>query len=176
MSGGEESGMELRSMRPSDEQAVRRACREMESDGFDFAFGLTSDTDFGDYLAALERERLGVGLAPERVPATFLLADVDGEIVGRVSVRHWLNDRVHAVGGHIGFGVLPLHRGSGHATQMLTQALDVARKLGIGRVLLTTDETNVASQRVIQRCGGVYERTDPDIGIGMRRYWIDLVP
>jgi len=167
--------LELRHLRQPDEDAFRLACRVMEdSDGFDFAFDFGDETVFIDYLESLENQRNGRDLPPERVPATYLVADVGSEIVGRVSIRHRLNERLLTLGGHIGYGVLPEHRGNGYATEILTQALDIARGLGLDRVLLTVDETNVASQRVIGKCGGVLEAPGPDRGIGVRRYWIAL--
>jgi ribosomal protein S18 acetylase RimI-like enzyme len=78
-------------------------------------------------LDGLERERVGVDLPDGRVPATFLVADVAGVIVGRVSVRHELNDRLSLVGGHIGYAVRPSFRRRGYVTAMLRHALGVAR-------------------------------------------------
>jgi predicted acetyltransferase len=63
----------------------------------------------------------------DRVPATFLVADVDGAIVGRVSIRHELNDHLTHFGGHIGYGVRPAHRRRGYATEILRQSLVIAR-------------------------------------------------
>jgi predicted acetyltransferase len=57
---------------------------------------------------------------------------------------------------------------------MLRQSFPLARDLGIDRLLVTCDETNLASRAVIERCGGVLEDARPrDDGI-TRRYWIAL--
>lgn len=94
---------------------------------------------------------------------------VDGdEYVGRVSVRHELNDWLREVGGHIGYDVRRSRRGEGHATAMLRAALDVAHDLGIERALLTCDEDNLPSRAVIERNGGVLEDTRG----GKLRYWV----
>jgi predicted acetyltransferase len=71
-------------------------------------------------------------------------------------------------GGHIGYSVRPSARRRGHATEALRQAIPRARSLGLPRLLLTCLETNVASRKVIERNGGVYE----DTRNGTRRYWI----
>lgn len=53
-------------------------------------------------------------------------------------------------------------------TAMLAAALPVARSLGIDQALLTCDEDNLASHRVIEANGGVLA----DQGGGKVRYWI----
>ncbi len=107
------------------------------------------------------------------MPATFLLARVGGDLVGRVSIRHELNDFLAEFGGHIGYAVRPQFRRRGHATEILRQALVVARGEGVERVLVTCDDGNSASQHVIERCGGALEDARlTDNGKRTRRYWI----
>ncbi|WP_374211166.1 GNAT family N-acetyltransferase [Pseudarthrobacter cellobiosi] len=62
-------------------------------------------------------------------------------------------------------------RRRGHAAAALADALPMARKLGIARVLLTCDENNAGSRATIERNGGVCE----DTRNGKRRYWINTV-
>ena len=56
--------------------------------------------------------------------------------------------------GHIGFAVVPWKRRLGYATQALALLLPDARELGFPYVELTTDASNLASQRVITANGG----------------------
>jgi predicted acetyltransferase len=92
-----------------------------------------------------------------QVPCTTLWW-VDGtEYLGRLAIRHLLNDRLRERGGHIGYDVRPSARRLGHATTMLAAALPLARRLGIEEALLTCDPDNVASQRVIESNGGRLE-------------------
>lgn len=127
---------------------------------------------WADYLRRLADEHRGVDLAPGRVPATFLVAEHDGRIEGRVSIRHRLNDFLERKGGHIGYGVVPEYRNRGFATAMLQQALVIARSHGVERSLLVCDN-NAASVRVIERCGGVLDNVMEGEGdVLMRRYWI----
>ena len=108
------------------------------------------------------------------MPAAQLAAHVGEDLVGRVSIRFELNDYLAARGGHIGFGVLPAYRRRGFATEILRQALVLARSEGVSRVLLTCDDDNYGSAAVIERCGGVLEsvRTSLPNDHAFRRYWI----
>jgi predicted acetyltransferase len=56
--------------------------------------------------------------------------------------------------GHIGFSVVPWKRRKGYATRALQLLLPEAKQEGLAYVELTTDATNVGSQRVIESNGG----------------------
>jgi predicted acetyltransferase len=165
--------LRLRPLRPGDEAAVLAAQRVMAADNFTFALDYQPGMSWHAYLRLLEDQRRGYGLADGWVPGTFLVAEADGQLVGRASIRHELNESLKRQGGHIGYGVLPRHRRRGYATEILRQSLIVVRSLGVDRVLVTCEDSNVGSATVIERCGG---RLDSVIGIGtskIRRYWID---
>jgi predicted acetyltransferase len=128
-----------------------------------------------DYLGVLEKQRRGVDLPADRVPATFLLAEVDGQVVGRVSIRHALNAYPAELGGHIGYAVRPGFRRRGYGTAILRKSLVVASLTGLQRVLVTCDGDNEGSARVIANCGGVLEKSwrawpdrRPSAGTGSR--------
>ena len=126
-----------------------------------------SDDGFAAYVAEKVAERDGV-VDPDWVRCTNLWWVVEEEYVGRMSIRHELNEWLSEVGGHIGYDVRRSRRREGHATAMLAAALEVARELGIDRALLTCDDDNVASRIVIERNGGVLE----DARRGKLRYWV----
>jgi predicted acetyltransferase len=110
------------------------------------------------------------------VPKTHLWAVTAEQFVGRISIHHELNDALRVEGGHIGYDTVPSFRGRGVATEMLRQALPVARALGLTAVLLTCDDTNAASIRVIERNGGSLRETKAlDTNRPLKRYyWIAL--
>jgi predicted acetyltransferase len=106
---------------------------------------------------------------PEGIVPSTILWWVDGDTyLGRLAIRHRLTPWLRDFGGHIGYVVRPAARRRGHATAMLAAALPVAAGLGIDPALLTCDDTNVASRKVIEANGGVF---DTQRGIKLR-YWV----
>ena len=85
----------------------------------------------------------------------------DGEFCGIVSFR-WQPGTTelppHCLG-HIGYAVVPWKQRLGYATEALRQILPEAVALGMPFVEVTTDPTNFASQKVIERNGGVLFET-----------------
>jgi predicted acetyltransferase len=94
---------------------------------------------------------------PGHVPSTTLWWVEGEEYLGRLAIRHRLTPRLVDLGGHIGYDVKPSARRCGHATAMLAAALPVAHALGIDPALVTCDEANAGSRRVIESNGGILE-------------------
>lgn len=129
--------------------------------------------DFEYYLENLETDEP----TEEKVPdSVYFLLDVERNILlGAVNIRHYLNDHLLQFGGHIGDGVRPSERRKGFATEMIRLSLIECKKLGIERVLMVCDKTNVGSAKSIVKNGGVLENEIADAdGKIHQRYWIDL--
>lgn len=164
----------LRPFRLDDEPAAHAAQAELLADEFTF---LLEDFDPGEpwseYLARLDRISRGEGLAPNRVPADLLAADVDGVLVGRTSIRHRLNDHLALYGGHIGYGVRPGFRRRGYATRILELSLVRASEVGITSALVVCNDDNAGSAGAIEACGGVFDRiVTGEQGQPIRHYWV----
>lgn len=169
------SGLQLRMLQADDQASFLDAVQEFRAvESFDFALGFEKALSFADYVRKNEQWSRGEDLPDGFVPASFYVGVVDGVIVGRLSLRHELNDFLFRVGGHIGYGVRPSQRRLGYATAMLRQSLPFAAAKGIKNALLTCDVENVGSAAVIERCGGVLEgvTSDPSLEVQKRRYWI----
>lgn len=168
--------MELRLPREGEEAEFLRAHHATTPHAPTFLHHYQEGMPFGRYLDLLGAYARGEQLPPHLVPETFLFAFNATRIVGRVSLRHELNEPLLRLGGHIGYVVVPGFRRQGYATAILRAALDIAfNRLGIPRVLLTCDEDNVGSIKVIETNGGVLENVvrDPALVVPRRRYWIE---
>jgi predicted acetyltransferase len=137
------------------------------------------------YLRRRVQYATGFDLPADRAPeTTFWLVAGEGKPDGPASpqllavsgVRHRLTPQLTQIGGHIGYAVRPGARRQGVGTALLALALAEARKLGLTRVLLTCDVSNIGSARIIQRNGGVLEdeRNVPGHPEPIARYWIAL--
>jgi predicted acetyltransferase len=103
-----------------------------------------------------------------RVPETTLWWVSGEDYLGRIAIRHRLTEGLREWGGHIGYDVRPSARRRGHGTAMLAAALPAARALGIDPALLTCEESNIGSRRIIEANGGELE----DNRAGKLRYWV----
>lgn len=164
-------------MRPlslSDEGQARQARWELHQDAFDFLLDLRRGEPWPAYLARLERLRSGDEVPQGWVPATFLVAEVDGEVVGRVSIRHHLNPYLSEVAGHIGICVRPDFRRRGYAKAIMGQSLPVAAATGLTQLLVTCDADNVGAISATVDCGGVLENVAAARqSVRKFRFWVE---
>lgn len=167
----------LRSPSPALQEAFQDLAREYRASGVDrYAEALD---DYGAFLlrisAQSRQETCGKGYVAQD---HYWLVDDEGRALGSCRVRHRLAPHLEIEGGHVGYDIRPGHRGRGHATRLLALTLDVLRRRGVRRALITCDHDNRASARVIEKNGGVEWSTSisPRSGKVVRRFWIDLEP
>ena len=121
--------------------------------------GMASD-DFssapaGELLKRYDDFRCGRDLPPGWVAADYYwLVDEDkNRFIGEIGIRHGLTEALRRYGGHIGYAVRPSEWNKGHGTLMLGLALEKARDLGITTAMITCDDDNAASARVMEKNG-----------------------
>ena len=152
--------------------------------GYDLA-GL--DVDFAGFVAGLRRlaEPARVQQAGYRDRVLWLVDD--GDYIGQASLRPELGTPyLLTYGGHIGYSIRPSRRRRGYGRRILALALEACVDFGLPRVLVTCDEDNTASRRIIEANGGRFEsglimdpaavRAEGRPGEEVRklRYWFDL--
>ena len=136
----------------------------------------SASEDFASFIHSIENFSKGIDLPPGYVTtSTFWLVDAN-HIIGRSSLRHRLTPELEIEGGNIGYDIRPSERRKGYGTLILKLMLEKARDLGLIRVLVTCDDDNVASARIIMRNGGRFEGhgMSKKTGTVVARYWIDL--
>ena len=83
-------------------------------------------------------------------------------------------------GGHIGYGINPKYWRQGYGTELLRIGLIKAKELiKDDKVLVTCDDDNIGSAKVIKNNGGMLEnkvinRNEYDEEVLTRRYWIKI--
>jgi len=140
----------------------RAACAD---DGTSPSWLDSVEADFEAYVARMRQPRQMWG-----VPTTAFWFVSGPVYYGGITIRHRLTPELRREGGHIGYIVVPPYRRRGHATAMLAGACTICRAQGMTELLLTCDEDNTGSRRVIAANGGkLAEVTD-----GTCHYWIRL--
>ncbi len=132
---------------------------------------------FDDLVVKLQDWKQGKQLPEGWVPcSTLYLIRDDGMILGKSSLRHELNDFLEKIGGHIGYIIRPDQRQKGYGTEMLKLTFEKAKELGLERILVTCDEDNIASAKIIERNGGVLKDRyqEDEKAVPKRRYWTTL--
>lgn len=132
--------------------------------------------NFTDSVRQTKDHAKGIGLPDGWVPASTYWLVCQKRIIGTCNLRHELNDFLREFGGHVGYSIRPSERRRGFGTQMLRLLLEKAQELGIERLLVTCDDNNIASARVIEKNGGKLadKVIKDDSKVPLRRYWIDL--
>lgn len=125
---------------------------------------------FKEWLGKKSNEAKGLDLKEGYVPQTIYWIMLGNEVVGIGKLRHYLNDHLLQHGGNIGYGVSNEYRGKGIATKALALILKEAEKYDQDEVLLTTDEDNVGSRKVIENNNGVLKKIEN----GSCYYWIKI--
>lgn len=135
------------------------------------------DTSTCDVLEKYDRYRNERDLPENRVGADYywLVDEGKGRFIGEISIRHRLTEGLRKIGGHIGYGVRYSEWNKGYGTLMLSLALEKAKERGISPVLVTCNDDNYASARVMKKNGFVLDDKIfvPVDGkdVLIRRYW-----
>jgi predicted acetyltransferase len=97
----------------------------------------------------------GIGLEKWMVPQTVYWLYFNNNSVGYGRIRHYMNENLKNNSGHIGYAIAKLHRGLGYGDKLLKSLLQECFQLGIKTVQVGVDISNVRSNKLIQKNGGV---------------------
>ena len=138
--------------------------------------GLNRFSSIKDWLEELKKRSSEATVPEGLVPSSTYLGvrEKDNYIVGMIDIRHYLNEYLTQVGGNIGYSVRKTERNKGYAKQMLKLALEKCKELKIKKVLITCDEDNIASEKVILSANAKFEDIRCIDGENKKRFWIEL--
>ena len=178
--------MELREVTKQDEEKIIEMYEEyMISElipGIDRFEGIRDfekleTLSFNDWIDDLEKNKYEENLPELYSPHTLYLAINDNnKIVGAIGIRWKQVPVLMTFGGLIGYSIRPSQRGKGYASEMLKLALDKFKNTNIENILITCKDFNIASKKVIERNGGIFENihSNDDDGYTYLRYWIKI--
>ena len=132
--------------------------------------GLEQAENYEDWLA--HKYSPHYGLVDE---AVFLAFDNKDHLIGISDIRLGTNDFIQTFAGQIGYSVRPSQRRKGYASEILKLTLIEAANYGLSEILITCNEPNIASAKVIEKNGGVLEKIIPHAGFpNVKRYRINI--
>jgi predicted acetyltransferase len=167
---------QLRTLNIEDKDAYRRFLEDWKDEQVIVPYtarllGKTFE-EFLDYLKVNEHNMVD---PVNRVPETlYVMVDEHHTIVGALSLRHFLNQRLFELRGHIGYGIAPSYRNQGLGSLMLKMSFEYCKKYQIDRALITCDKSNIGSAKVIMNNGGILENEVWDQDHYIKRFWITL--
>ena len=138
-----------------------------------------NDIDSVDIIQKTKDHRDKTKLKPNRVVSYDYFAIDDNRFIGVIHIRTELTPTLLSIGGHIGYGINPKYWRQGYGTELLRLGLIKAKELvKEDKVLVTCDDNNIGSAKVIENNGGVLENKVTNIDeygeVVTRRYWIKI--
>ena len=138
-----------------------------------------NNLDEVDIIQKMKDTRNKDMLKPNRVLSYDYFAVDDDKLIGIIHIRPEINASLLRIGGHIGYGVNPKYWRQGYGTELLRIGLIRIKELTKDdEVLVTCDDRNIGSAKVIENNGGVLKdkifNQDEFGKVLTRRYWIKI--
>jgi predicted acetyltransferase len=162
--------IELKELSESDDQDIFEMIQEigLGENGFTTNFAESNFDDFKGSLSRLVEISRGIDIPEGYVPQTIYWLYVNHRPIAYGKLRHKLNEKLLMYGGHVGYIVRPSERGKGYGKLFLAELMKAAKQMEINRLLITCDDNNTRSRKVVESNNGKLE----EIIDGICRYWI----
>jgi tagatose 1,6-diphosphate aldolase len=110
--------------------------------------------ELGDREFHLELARFELHPAHHVPTYQFLMVHLEtNEVLGNIRLSIGSTPHLERYAGHIGYGVLPQHRGHHYASRAVRLLLPLARQLNLDPLCITCDPENAASRRTLELAG-----------------------
>lgn len=162
----------------NDEIQLMNMVKEIISFDNDFE-GLNNISDienYNEFLDKLEKNKYQELINLEYSPQTTYGVFENNKLIGGFNLRHILKGNLINYGGNIGYLIRPSERGKKYGNKILYLALKKAQELGLTKVLISCKKENIASMKVIENNGGIYDGDyyDEVSKETFKRYWINI--
>lgn len=133
-------------------------------------------TDYNTWLNKINLRSNKNTLPIDRVLTTTFFVINNNEIIGITDLKHEFNNEVLNYTGQISYAVRPSKRHNNYGTEILKLILIYAKENNFSKVLITCDEDNVDSSKIIEKNNGdleniIYNSLENK---NIKRYWIYL--
>lgn len=120
---------------------------------------IRNNETFDEMLKRLNNRRKGKNIAKRDVPSTVYWIIVNNRVIGTIDLRHRLNKDYFERLGHVAYYIKPEERGKGYATKALSIAIKKYYNKYAQKILITCFKDNIASSKVIEKNGGILEKS-----------------
>lgn len=156
------------------EKSWKEALQEFEEEKKDGFWNVPEKpTSITEYMQRTDDHTNGINIPDNWMPATTYWLIDNEEFVGHVNIRHKLVDWSRKIGGHIGFAIRKSARKKDYGSKILKLALEKAKERGLEKVLVTCDDTNIGSRKIIEKNKGQLQDIIDVDAVAVRRYWIE---
>lgn len=133
--------------------------------------------DENDVVQIAKDNRDQSKLPDHYVPSYDYFAVDDDKLIGLIHIRIRLVPHLVNYGGHIGYAINPKYWNKGYGKELLKIGLLKAKNLiEEDNILITCDDDNIGSYKIIEANGGILENKVKNKDCGeeflTRRYWI----
>lgn len=118
-----------------------------------------AEKDFEEFITDLINSSKGINIPEDWVPCSSYWLIDDSEVVGVIRIRHRVDSDYLQMIGHIGYEIKSSKRKRGYGSKLLELGLIEAKKIGLEKVLITCNEDNIGSIRIIEKFNGEYKKS-----------------
>lgn len=129
-----------------------------------------------EHCLNLENKVYAKKLGKAQMKTFLLIRKEDNKVVGALNIRWNLSEKMKLFGGNIGYGIRPTERRKGYNKINLYLGLIEAQKMGLDKVKLVCDASNIGSVRTMESLGAALEKTEIDSydGVLTSVYWFNV--